>query len=377
MAKRSTAKEVAERAGVSRTTVSFVLNNVAGMRISDETRQAVLRAALDLDYHPDATARRMASGRTKMLGFVLNQNVDQALADHFLPHVLTGFSRAAAAMGYKVLFEPIPPEAAGSAYGQLVRERHVDGFALSGPRLDDAELLSAQVQNAPVVLLGQLPNSGLPFVDVDNQGGAAMATRHLIGLGHRRIGLITNAQPVYTASVDRLAGYRQALEAAELPFMPELVRYGNFTPQSGGQAMEELLELNPVPTAVFVASDTVALGALQCLRRHRRRIPDDIALVGFDDIPLVEFIDPPLTTVRLPAFGLGWGAGELLTRMIAGDEIQNSQVILETELIVRESCGASVARPPAQAPAGPTPERSGVISSGRFSDFLDIGTVSK
>ena len=176
-----------------------------------------------------------------------------------------------------------------------------------------------------------------------------MATRHLISLGHRRIGLITNALPVYTASADRLAGYQQALEAAGLPFSPGLVRYGNFTPQSGAQAMDELVVLNPAPTAVFVASDTVALGALQCLRRKKLRIPEDIAIVGFDDIPLVEFIDPPLTTVRLPAFGLGWGAGELLTRMIAGDEIQNPQVILETELVVRESCGASLAHVPEPA----------------------------
>jgi len=341
VAKRATAKEVAERAGVSRTTVSFVLNNVPGMRISDETRQSVLQAALALDYHPDATARHMVSGRTNMLGFVLNQDVEQALADHFLPRVLTGFSQAAAAQGYKVLFEPIPPEGAYSAYSQLVRERHVDAFALSGPRLNDEALLQSQVQNAPVVLLGQLPNSRLPFVDVDNQGGAALATRHLIGLGHRRIGLITNAQPIYTASADRLEGYRLALQDSNLPYDPQLVRYGNFTPQSGYQAMEALLAARPPLAAVFVASDTVALGALQCLRHSNRRVPQDMALVGFDDIPLVEFIDPPLTTVRLPAFGLGWGAGELLARMIAGDEIQNPHVILETELIVRDSCGAN------------------------------------
>lgn len=351
MAKRATAREVAERAGVSRTTVSFVLNKVPGMRISDETRQAVLQAALDLDYHPDATARRMVSGRTKMLGFVLNQDEDQALADHFLPRVLTGFSQAASALGYKVLFEAIPPEAASTAYSQLVRERHVDGFALSGPRLNDEEVLRTQARSAPVLLLGQLPNNNLPFVDVDNLGAAALATRHLIGLGHRRIALITHAQPAYTASTDRLAGYRQALEAADLPFRPEQVRHGNFTPHSGFQAMQELLALEPVPTAVFVTSDTVALGALQCLRRHKLRIPEDVALVGFDDIPLVEFIDPPLTTVRLPAYGLGWGAGDLLTRLIAGDEIQNPQVILETELIVRESCGAN--RPAQQQAPNP------------------------
>jgi len=346
MAKRATAKEVAERAGVSRTTVSFVLNNVAGMRISDETRQTVLRAALALDYYPDATARRMVSGRTNMLGFVINQSEDQALADHFLPRVLTGFSQAAARLGYKVLFEPIPPEAAPNAYNQLVRERHVDGIVLSGPRLNDDALLSTQLSGAPLVLLGQLPNSQVPFVDVDNLGGAAMATRHLIGLGHKRIALITNAEPVYTASMDRLAGYRMALEEAGLPFQEALVRHGNFTPQSGYRAMEELLGIKPAPTAVFIASDTVALGALQSLRQHRRRVPEDMAIVGFDDIPLVEFIHPPLTTVRLPAFGLGWGAGELLMRLIAGDEIQNPQVILDTELIVRESCGTALAGVP-------------------------------
>ena len=109
--------------------------------------------------------------------------------------------------------------------------------------------------------------------------------------------------------------------------------------------MSELLALKPAPTAVFVASDTVALGALQCLRRQGFRVPGDLALVGFDDIPLVEFIDPPLTTIRLPAFGLGWGAGELLTRLISGDTVTNPRILLETELVVRESCGANAIPP--------------------------------
>ena len=350
MAKRATAKEVAERAGVSRTTVSFVLNSVPGMRISEETRQAVLLAAQELEYHPDATARRMVTGRTKVLGFVLSQNLDHALADLFVPTVLNGFSRAASALGYKVLFEPIPPEDTAGSYMRLVRERHVDGFALSGPRFDDSDLLRAQALNTAVVIMGQLPGADLPFVDVDNKGGAALATNHLIALGHQRIALITNADPIYTASSDRQAGYRQALEAAGMEFMPERVVYGDFTPQSGVKAMEQLLQLQPLPTAIFVASDTVALGALQCLRHHQLHVPDDMAVVGFDDIPLAEFIDPPLTTVRLPAFGLGWGAGELLTRMIAGDEIHSPQVILETELIVRESCGASPRPAPEPVP---------------------------
>jgi LacI family transcriptional regulator len=340
MPKRATARDVAEKAGVSRTTVSFVLNDVAGIRISDETRRTVLQAAADLGYHPDATARRMVSGRTHILGFVLRQRPDQAYADHFVPTVLNGFAQAASEQGYKVLFETIPPGEGGASYASLIRERHVDGIALSGPRSDDDELLRIHADGANVVLLGQLPGSALAFVDVNNRGGAAMATQHLLDLGHRRIGLITNADPIYTGSADRLGGYRQALEQAGLQFDPQMVRYGNFTPQSGGEAMTALLEAAPDLTAVFVASDTVALGALHALRRAGRMVPGDVALVGFDDVPMAEYLDPPLTTVRLPAYGLGWGAGELLTRRLAGEEIRTPQLLLETELIVRESSGA-------------------------------------
>jgi LacI family transcriptional regulator len=350
MPKRATAREVAERAGVSRTTVSFVLNNVPGIRISEETRRLVLDAARELDYHPDATARRMVIGRTQVVGFVLRQSPDQAFADRFVPTVLDGFSQAATAQNNKVLFETIAPGDDSGGYTRLLRERHVDGIVLSGPRSDDEELLRIRAQGAQVVLLGQLPGTSIPFVDVNNRGGAALATQHLIGLGHRRIALITNAEPVYTASADRLAGYREALEVAGLGFDNELVRYGNFTPQSGAEAMTELLLARPVPTAVFIASDTVALGALQALRRHGLRVPQDMAVVGFDDVPLSAFIDPPLTTVRLPAFGLGWGAADLLGRLIAGEDVQTPQVILETDLVVRESSGAPQLRKEVIAP---------------------------
>ncbi len=342
MTKRATAREVAEVAGVSRTTVSFVLNNLPGMRISEETRQRVLDAARQLNYHPDATARRMVSGRTRVIGFVLRQNPEQAFADHFLPQVLSGLGQAAAAQGYHILFQPLPPENTTNAYMRLLRERHVDGIVLSGPRFDDQALLKMQAEGAPVVLMGQLPNVDIPFVDVDNVGGARLATEHLIRAGHRRIALITNAPLDYTASSDRLIGYRQALEAEGILYDESQVRYGQFTPKSGQSAMDELLDMTPRPTAVFVASDTVALGALQTIRRRGLNVPNDIGLVGFDDIPLAEFVDPPLTTIRLPAHGLGWGAAELLIRLIAADEpIRNPNVILDTALVIRESCGAT------------------------------------
>ena len=341
MPKRVTTKDVAELAGVSRTTVSFVLNDVKGMRISEETRQRVLDAVRELDYHPDATARRMVSGQTNVIGFVLRQSPDQAFGDYFLPQVLNGLSQAARSLNYHTLFEVIPPEEHAGAYMQLIQERHVDGIVLSGPRSDDVELLNIHAEGAKVVLLGQLPESNIPFVDVNNIGGAHMATRHLIDLGHRRIAMITNASPEYTASQDRINGYMNALKDSGIAYDPSLVRHGSFTQESGYNAMKELLSIKPLPSAAFVASDTVALGAMQAIRERGLRIPQDIALCGFDDIPITEFIDPPLTTVRLPAQGLGWGAANLLVRLIHEDDIQDPQVILETELIVRASCGAN------------------------------------
>jgi LacI family transcriptional regulator len=337
MAKRATAAEVAELAGVSRTTVSFVLNNVPGMRISEETRQRVILAAQKLNYHPDATARRMVMGQTHVIGFVLRQNPDQVGADHFLPQVLNGISQASASHGYHVLFEVIPPGDKSGAYMRLLNERHVDGIVLSGPRFDDIELLNVHIRGAPVVMLGQLPNSRIPYVDVNNIGGAQQATDHLIREGYQRIAMITNAPLDYTAAADRLAGYQQSLMLSNIPYDEALVRYGKFSPESGFDAMSELLELEPRPEAVFVASDTVALGALRAIRQHGLRIPEDIALCGFDDISLSKFIDPPLTTVALPAFGLGWGAAELVVRLIAAEDVMNPYLILDTELMIRQS----------------------------------------
>lgn len=341
--KRTTATDVAKRAKVSQTTVSLVLNNVPEVRISEETRQRVLKAASQLAYHPNASARRMASGRTQILGLVLRQTPEQAFADRFLPQVLNGLSQAAKVHGYRLLLAPIPTNDKPEALTQMVREHQVDGIVLAGPRSDDTELVSLHDEGTPIVLIGQVPELDLPFVDVDHAAGARAATEHLVSLGHRKIAMITRAPLAYTASTHRLAGYRQALEAGGLTFDKKLVLYGNFTPASGQGAMEALLKLSKPPTAIFVASDTVALGTLKAIRQSGRRVPQDVALVGFDDIPAAEFIDPPLTTIRLPAYDLGWNAANLLIQLLEADRKNRMpKIILKTELIVRESCGAKV-----------------------------------
>jgi LacI family transcriptional regulator len=281
------------------------------------------------------------SGRTHIIGLVLRQTPRQMAADVFLPEALHGLSRAARQHGFHVLLEALDPTDSTRHYSALVRENHADGLVLSGPRSDDTELVQLHHEGYPIVLQGQLPDSGVPFVDVDNAAGARAAVEYLIGLGHRRIGLITNAALVYTATAARLAGYRAALEAAGLPWDENLVRYGDFTAESGYAAMVDLLQQGDRPTAVFVASDLVAIGALAGARSVGLCIPRDLAMIGFDDVPLARYTEPPLTTIRLPAFALGFAAGDLLIRLIQGEKVRSPEVLLDTELVVRRSCGAT------------------------------------
>jgi DNA-binding LacI/PurR family transcriptional regulator len=219
----------------------------------------------------------------------------------------------------------------------LIRENHVDGILLSGPRQDDQALINLCEEGVPLMLMGQMPHTPIPFVDINATVGAESAVRHLIDLGHRHIGMITNAPLDYTSAQQRRTGYVQALESANLPVDDALIQEGNYTPASGFTAMASLLGASPRVTAVFVASDVVAMGAMLAIKRAGLRIPEDIAIVGFDDIPLAEYFDPPLTTVHLPAYGLGWAASERLIRLIQGDRLNENSLLLESNLITRQS----------------------------------------
>lgn len=341
MAKKITSEDVAREAGVSRTTVSFVLNNTPHTNISEETRQRVLEVARRLGYRPDAAARALARRETRIIGLVLCQSHDRVSADAFLPEVIRGLSHSAQSHGFKVLLEPVEDVTRPDAYIALVQERRIDGIVLSGPRSDDAQLPRLIAEGFPLVLLGQLQGVRAHFADVDNVAGARRAVEHLLDLGHTRIALITNAPLHYTASRDRLQGYREALMARGLPVDEHLIRLGDFRSESGYAAMQSLLNLPEPPTAVFAASDVVAFGAVSAIKDRGLRIPDDIALVGFDDVPLARYVDPPLTTIRLPAWELGARAGALLLEIIAhGNSDEPLSVLLPTELVVRESCGA-------------------------------------
>jgi len=336
---RAHSRDVAKVAGVSRTTVSFVLNNVPGMRISEETRQRVLEAARQLDYHPDASARRLVTGKTSILGYVERQSPEHAFADAFMPQVLRGVHDSAAASNYEVLFAPIPLEVSNGRFSRLLHGHHVDGIILSGPRSDDQEVRQMVEAKAPIVLQGEWPGMNVATVDVDNVKAAKMATSHLIRIGHTRIGMIIHAPEAFTAGNARLHGYREALKENNLAQDPDLIAFASFTPSSGEQAIRKLLKLNPRPTAIFVSSDTVAIGAIRAAQELGCHIPQDLAIVGFDDIPISVYLRPPLTTIHLPAYGIGWAAADLLIRLIDG-ETDETNITLDTDLIIRDSCGA-------------------------------------
>lgn len=329
---RVRAADVAAAAGVSQTTVSLVLNGRSG-HVSERTRQRVLEAADALGYHLNAPARQLASGVTYTLGLVVSQSAEQVAGDAFLGAMLRGLASVARGAGYRVVVEPM---SAGEPYGWLLRAGHVDALAVSGPRVDDPELELLARERFPVVLHGSRPDLDLPSVDVDNEAGARLAVDHLLAQGHRRIACVT-FDLSFTASRERLAGYRAALEAAGLHPDDDLVVVTGYRAGTVAAAVDELLA-RPDVTAIFAAADLTAAGVLGALREHGRRVPEDVSLIGFDDIPLAEFLDPPLTTVRVPAVEVGEALATRLLERLAGDATYGRR-LLPVSLVRRASDG--------------------------------------
>lgn len=336
--KRVTSQDVADLAGVSRTTVSLVLNDVEGIHISPETRQKVRNAAEQLGYIPNATAQALATQRARAIGLVMTRSPHHIASDTFLPQILGGLLDVVKQNKLRLLIESVEAEHQDRVYLELARAKHIDGMILLTPRIDDTGLKKLEEVEVPSVVMGRLDDSNLYSVDVDNRLAARQATQYLIELGHTKIACISNARPSYTAAPDRVLGYKDALIAAGITPDDDLIRYADFDPQSGFACMQSLLSSGKRFTAIFVASDNVAMGAKSALREAGLRIPDDISIIGFDDIPWAKYSDPPLTTVRLPAQELASGACLMLLDLMQGSEPEEMHKVLDTELVVRKSC---------------------------------------
>ena len=341
---RVTSTAVAKLAGVSRTTVSFVLNGVSGMGISEETRERVLTAAKQLGYVPNALARSLASGSAKTVALLLphgdHVHVD---VDAYLPRFLAGLSLACHSSQYKVLLEPVKESDRPGTFIDLIDSGRVDGLVVLNPRrLDEAYLWELAEKGFPLVVFGSkwADRPGLCSIGVDNRGAARRATEHLLSLGHERIAHIGFASESYQVVRDRLDGFREALAAHGTEMNPAWIAFGDYSAQSGYEAMRSMLARSPRMSALFAGNDTIAFGAMAALRDAGLRVPHDVAVVGYDDIPLAAFAAPPLTTMRTEPFNEGIDAAQTLLKLIRGESKDGSHRRDVAPLIVRQSCGA-------------------------------------
>lgn len=326
-------------AGVSRTTVSFVLNGVQSEKISPATRDRVLQAARDLDYVPDAAARTLVSGKTGTIGLVVSR-AEHIGVDAFIPQTIHGVSQVSSRHGYRLLLETSEDEKHTYDYDQLVRAKQIDGLVVLNPDPADVYLNDLVGMGYPVSLIGSFPHPDAAVVSIDSVAAMDEVTAHLIELGHTRIGFIHYREMRSLDTGGRFRGYRAALERSGIALDETLVRSGDYSAESGYNAMRSLLNEASLPTAVVTGNDTIAIGAISAIVEAGLRVPDDIAIVGFDDIPLAQFISPSLTTVRVPAHQMAEACGSMIIDLIQGRPIQERKRVFPAELIVRKSSGA-------------------------------------
>jgi DNA-binding LacI/PurR family transcriptional regulator len=329
---RPTLEGVALRAGVSRATVSRVVNGAT--TVAPDIREAVLRAVRELGYVPNHAARSLVTQRTNSMALVFPEAAARVFSDDELfPGLVRGVSQELETAGLQLVLMMASSVASHERIEQYLMARHVDGAMMASMHGADPLPMALQRTGIPVVVNGRpLGNSTVPYVDVDSVGGAAAAVRRLVELGRGRIATIAGPQDM-VAGIDRLSGYRAELRDSD---RRSIVAVGDFTRDSGEAAMRQLLSDDPRLDAVFVASDLMALGALRALAQAGRRVPDDVAVVGFDDFELARYAEPCLTTVRQPIIELGRTLARQLLRLVAGEDIEQS-VVLPTSLVLRDS----------------------------------------
>ncbi|GAA2568215.1 LacI family DNA-binding transcriptional regulator [Streptomyces fimbriatus] len=332
--RRPTIKTVAARAGVGRTTVSRVVNG--SDLVSADARSRVLAAIKELNYVPNSVARGLVTNRTNAVALVIPESESRLGSEPFFAALIRGVSGALAESRTQLQLMLVRDQAERDQLTESVATRRVDGVLLVSVHAEDRLPGMLEEMGLPTVLAGRRDaGEQLSYVNSDNAGGAAEAVRHLLRSGRTRIATITGPQDMDVGR-SRLAGWRTAHHEAGMPASELLIEAGDFTEESGSRAMRLLLERAPDLDAVFAASDLMAVGALAELRRRKRQVPGDVAVVGFEDSVLARHTNPPLTTVRQPVEELGRTMVRILTD-ITQHGAPRQQLTLPTELVVRES----------------------------------------
>jgi LacI family transcriptional regulator len=340
----TTIQQIAAKSGVSIATVSRALNG--SPEVSEATRERILELARQLDYTPSAAARTLVSRRSHVVGVILDTGPGHPdLLHPFFQEVLVGLKHGAGSLGYDLLLfaSDVPGNGFGGKHSYLRRAGHhnVDGAIVMGFDGRDPEIAKLAGSGLPCIAVdADLHGPRTGFVMSENEQGARLAVRHLHELGHERIATITGLLKTRPGA-DRLDGYGYELADLGLELPAEYVVEGDFYDESGYRGTRQLLELDRPPTAIFAASDLMAAGALRAANELGVRIPEDVAIVGFDDIGLASLITPQLTTVRQDMHALGEAAANGLAHMIDDPGAEPARELVPTRLVVRASSGGS------------------------------------
>jgi len=337
---RPTLDAVAARAGVGRGTVSRVVNG--SPQVSPEARAAVQQAIAELGYVPNRAARALVTQRTDSVALVVSESEERVFGEPFFAGIVRGISSGLLDTQMQLWLAMAQSQAERERLEHHLTNQHVDGVLLLSLHDSDPLPTLLEQRGLPSVLGGRParmlhPDAGPAyFVDVDNAGGARLAVEYLLTRHRRRVATIAGPQDM-GVGVARLAGYREAIQGSGQWVTGDLIAYGDFSEGSGTAAMRRLLELSPDLDAVFVASDLMACGALRALREAGRRVPDDVAVIGFEDAPIARQADPPLTTVYQPVEEMGRQMARLLLSRIRGDDLKVPYVLLDTHMVARAS----------------------------------------
>lgn len=332
-------KDVAIQAGVSPSTVSRVIAN--SPRISTETSERVRTIMKELNYHPNAIARSLVRQRSQTVGLLIPNTIEQFFLNPFFPEVLRGITQVAQHAAYDLFLST-------ALHGlndierleQMVQGKRVDGVILLTARVEDPLLRVLHENHIPAVLIGRPATpSTISWVNNDNKKAAYDATSHLLKLGHKTIGFIGGA-PDLVVTMDRLTGYASALQDAGIQFDPVLTTSETFLEEGGYTGMMRLLATLERPSAIIASDDVLAFGAMRAAGELGYRIPEDLAIVGFNDIPLAKLANPPMTTMNVHIFELGQLAAKILIEQIEWPAIGQKEQLVPHNLVVRRSCGA-------------------------------------
>jgi LacI family transcriptional regulator len=332
-----TLKDIAQRVGKSIPTVSRSLGNFAD--ISPATRREVQRVAKELGYEPSAAARRLQKRSADSITLILPTTFNVRFSDPFLSEFLTGLVEKATQLGFELSISTATGQDESQLYLQHIRSRRTDGFVIIRTQRQDSRIALLQEHGFPFVAFGRVEGiNDFHLVDEDGAHGIRQLMDHLVALGHRRIGCITEPLSL-TKSYHRLQGYLAGLQLHGIPMDPTLIVETSFRQSSGQAGARRLLELPDPPTAIMAWNDLLALGALSEAHARGLAVGRDISITGFDDILLAEYAHPSLTTLRQPAQQLGSEVAQLLIRVIHNKVSEPQQIIVQPELVVRQSSG--------------------------------------